>query len=492
MLSREALYNMYVLEDKTRQEISEELNVPVWKLKKILKQHKIKKPDFRYDSRLTDRETLAALYQKHTIQQISQMCSCSEDVVSKWLRQHDLHTTKTKGGVDSRIDDPVWLSAQLASGMSQKDIMQLLGVSKPTLNKYLTKHKLRRQDRYESGPYTKLHNREWLSEQKKNKTDSEIAQDLGLVQSTVTKAAQEQNITERSPSSQSRMEREFYYEVSSHCLVRNTRSVLESGQELDFWFPEHNVAVELNGLYYHSEIHKPKTYHKDKLQEASRLGVRLIQIWEHEWYDQTKREIVLSMVRNALGDVRDKVRASKCDLVCLTHSQYRDFCEANHIQGSVRSPHRYGLMHKNKLVAVMGFGQSRFEKDTTELHRFAVALNTRVYGAASKLFQYAVSQHNWDRVVSYCDLRYGTGNLYKAIGFVYQRTTNPNYFYYRQVHDTRYTTLSRHQAQKHKLPDLLGSSFDPSLTEAKNMNQNRYFRVYDCGNSVWKWTRPRK
>ena len=45
--------------------------------------------------------------------------------------------------------------------------------------------------------------------------------------------------------------------------------------------------------------------------------------------------------------------------------------------------------------------------------------------------------------------------------------------------------ISRMQAQKHKLKDLLGDVFDASLTEQENMTIAGWHRVYDCGNMVF-------
>ena len=56
----------------------------------------------------------------------------------------------------------------------------------------------------------------------------------------------------------------------------------------------------------------------------------------------------------------------------------------------------------------------------------------------------------------------------------------PNYWYVKGG-----KCLSRYQCQKHKLPELLGESFDPKLTEVENMIVNGWLRVFDCGNLVY-------
>ena len=43
---------------------------------------------------------------------------------------------------------------------------------------------------------------------------------------------------------------------------------------------------------------------------------------------------------------------------------------------------------------------------------------------------------------------------------------------------------------KHKLKDKL-TNFDPNLTEFENMENNGYFRIYDCGNKVYTYKKKR-
>ena len=69
-------------------------------------------------------------------------------------------------------------------------------------------------------------------------------------------------------------------------INRNVKSVLkdESGKyyEIDIYIPELKIGIEYNGLYWHSELQKPKEYHFNKSKIADSLGIRLINIYEDE------------------------------------------------------------------------------------------------------------------------------------------------------------------------------------------------------------------
>ena len=73
-------------------------------------------------------------------------------------------------------------------------------------------------------------------------------------------------------------------------IVTSNRSILK-GQELDIFLPELNVAVEFNGVFWHSDANgKDKNYHLCKFEDCKKLGIELIQVWEDDWV--LKSEVV--------------------------------------------------------------------------------------------------------------------------------------------------------------------------------------------------------
>lgn len=251
-------------------------------------------------------------------------------------------------------------------------------------------------------------------------------------------------------------------------LTRQGRHPLE----LDIVIESHHLAIEFNGLYTHSQLHKH--YHLDKTTMASTKGYRLIHIFEDEWRDQ--QSIVQSKIRDALG-MNNTIGARKCQIVTVSAVDEREFLIANHIQGYAPSSVCLGLEHQGILVAVMSMAKPRYNsRYDWELLRYAS--NPNIVGGAGRLLSQFRKQHDGS-VISYCDRRYGTGNLYAKLGFKLTGTSPPSYWY------TDYTNrFSRIRFQKHRLKKLL-PIFDPTLTEEENMTRNGYSRIYDCGNWVF-------
>lgn len=60
------------------------------------------------------------------------------------------------------------------------------------------------------------------------------------------------------------------------------RRDLIAPKELDIYLPDFNIAIEINGCYWHSIDEKPKRYHIDKYNRCIRAGIKIITIWE-DW-----------------------------------------------------------------------------------------------------------------------------------------------------------------------------------------------------------------
>lgn len=260
-------------------------------------------------------------------------------------------------------------------------------------------------------------------------------------------------------------------------IIRNDRTVL-SGKELDIYLPEKKIAFEFDGLYWHNEVSKPNSYHVNKTDACENAGIHLIHIFEDDWL--YKQDIVKSRIKSLLG-LTDKLYARKCELKEVSGKDAAEFLNMNHLQGSVNSRYRYGLYHDGELVSLMTFGKSRFDNNI-EMHRFCNKRDITVVGSASRLFKYFMKTHpEISTVESFADRCWSTGNLYEKIGFEKAGVTKPAYYYV--IDNLRH---NRMEFQKHK---LVKEGFDPDMTEHEIMLSREIYRIYDCGNIKYIYTR---
>lgn len=75
-------------------------------------------------------------------------------------------------------------------------------------------------------------------------------------------------------------------------IIENDRKLIQP-YEIDIYLPDYNLAIEYNGLFWHSiEINKDKWYHQRKVELAYRKNIRLLHIWENEEFENIKKTIL--------------------------------------------------------------------------------------------------------------------------------------------------------------------------------------------------------
>lgn len=328
----------------------------------------------------------------------------------------------------------------------------------------------------------------WLLYQHKElqKPCEQIAKELGISPTPILTFLAKNGI-EVTKYSKSQYENEivtFIKSVYSGKIEENVRSIIPP-YEIDIWLPELNLAIEVNGVYWHSEKWgKDRNYHINKTLHCEAQRIHLIQLYDSEW--RTKEQIIKSKLQHLLNK-STKIYARKCVVKEVASNEAANFLNDNHIQGACPSKIKIGLYHNNELYALATFGKPRFNKTAEwELLRFCNKNKNTVVGGLSKLLTYFVKTYSPTSIISYADRRWASQltNVYQKTGFELIRESPPNYKYFYK--NNIIELLSRNQFQKHLLSSKL-AQYNNLLSEYENMCNNGYDRIWDSGNLVFKW-----
>ena len=332
----------------------------------------------------------------------------------------------------------------------------------------------------------KLSDFSWLDNEYnvKSRTLVDIANELNVYYSTVGEYCRKFNFTIRQRTNYSLIENEIVTYISSlgvSCVQSDWTTL--TTHELDILIPSKNLAIEVNGLYWHS-YHpsankvENKNRHLDKTKLALQNGVDLIHITDYEWNNH--QDIVKSVIRSKLG-LNTTVYARNCTIRLLDKKIEKQFISKYHIHGYIPSKFSVGLFYQDQLQSVMSFVKSRFStKHKYELARFCTVGNVTVVGGGSKMIKFAKSHIDNESIVSYCDYSKSSGNGYTSMGFLLCGQSGPGYFW------TDGTNIvSRYKSQKSQLKKWL-LTYDPLLSESSNMFAANYRRYYDCGNLIFE------
>ena len=253
-------------------------------------------------------------------------------------------------------------------------------------------------------------------------------------------------------------------------VIKNDRNLIYP-LELDFVLPDYNIAIEFNGLYWHSEkMGKGRQYHLNKTKICNNKGYQLLHIFEDEWVH--KRNQVQRKLKHLLRkNDEDRVFARKCCYQEVPSADKKAFFDRHHIQGNGPGSITYGLYFDNQLIACMSFIKKLH--GVYYLNRYATSCH--VVGGFSKLLYYFKINNTWNKLISFADLRWSDGGLYINTNWTKDSILPPDYSYIKNN-----TRVHKFNYRRKYLPKLL-KHFDPNLSETTNCDNNNVLRIWDCG-----------
>ena len=247
-------------------------------------------------------------------------------------------------------------------------------------------------------------------------------------------------------------------------------------KELDIYIPAHKLAIEVNGLYWHSTTITDRR-HIDKFNQCRLLDIKLLQFTDRDIIDRP--ELVKSMILSKLGKLPNKIMARKCRIVDIGSNDAQRLLEQWHYQGRTTNAAKFlSLDYNNKIVAIIGY---TIKDKECRIERFACELMTNVVGGYSKLEKFIIKQNTPERIITFSLGLISDGSVYAKNGYI-----TPDYATTPEWYVTDYKNLyNRQRFMKHKLPSLFGDGFDPDKTERENILLNG-LRLY-FGAGITKW-----
>lgn len=389
-------------------------------------------------------------------------------VARRWLRERGISL------IEPQVEKPIKLSLPAAEiisryildNMAATAIAAEYGVSYQTIYRLLRKNGVKIRTNYNKIP-TKRRVEILNLYRSSDKTQSEIADLTGVDQTTIQKWMAQDGYESKPPGRASAIERWLQQQLGED--FRSDRKTM--GFELDLYSPTHQLAIEMCGMYWHSEQrgYYPKNYHHHKHIACREKGIQLLTIFEDEWL--SSRDLVLSIIKSKLGKFDRRIQARKCKVTSIPVGQAKAFCDIHHIQGGCQSTEAAGLFYQDDLVGTMTLNPHHRGLDIMTLNRLCFLPNTQIVGGASKLLSFI----RRDRpLVSWSDNRWSDGKVYEALGFRLDREYGPDYSY----------TNNRIRRSK--------QSFRKSATGCPKEETERYWaakhgwwRMWDCGKKRW-------
>lgn len=238
-------------------------------------------------------------------------------------------------------------------------------------------------------------------------------------------------------------------------VISADRTIL-SGRELDLLLPHHALAVEFNGLYWHSERFRSSDFHVNKHLDCAAQGLELIQIWEDHW--RQRQPQVLHQLRQRL-QLTPVWSADQCAVVDITAAECQQLTDQWQVHAVLPADSAVALMYAQQPVAVLSF--QRIADHSWQLLTYASA--GTVQSGAQLLFSSWCQQHQPSTVTAHSARCWPQNQLFASLAF--EQVTA-------QVHNRQCWWVRADQ----RVPALCGQPVPAGWRQ-----------LWDAGSDQWLW-----
>lgn len=147
-------------------------------------------------------------------------------------------------------------------------------------------------------------------------------------------------------------------------IEARNKKILENHYELDIVIPSEKLAVECNGLYWHSSAkNKDCSYHLNKTNECEEKGYNLIHIFEDEWL--YRKSAVMNVIKSSLNLNTIHVNHNDCKVSKLGLNRAERFVKKYALTLDYRNKTNYSITYKNRLIGVVTTSDNTITAITT-------------------------------------------------------------------------------------------------------------------------------
>lgn len=134
-------------------------------------------------------------------------------------------------------------------------------------------------------------------------------------------------------------------------IEHSNRKILKNKFEIDIYIPSLKIAIEYNGLYYHSDKFHKSNYHLNKTIQCRDKGIRLIHIFEDEWIH--KKDIVKSNILEIIKETPNIISVDACEVKNVTPEVCKDFLDKNSLDKYSEINLAFGLYYEDELISIV-------------------------------------------------------------------------------------------------------------------------------------------
>ncbi len=265
--------------------------------------------------------------------------------------------------------------------------------------------------------------------------------------------------------------------IYSSEIKLNTRTIIYP-LELDIYLEDIKIAIEYNGVFWHSYsslVDKEKqNKHQEKYIQCQEKGIDLIQINEDDWIHNKKKvkSLLFQKIAPKKSIKKYKIKEIKSNKL-LTNRSSLELLQNNHENINL------GLFNDNKLTTTISFFKT---KNNFKIVSFGNKLFTNLEDSFKYLIDYFIKTYNPESLtyVSNCQYNILTKYLLECC-FHKEELMNPKPKFVK-------TNKTKSYFQEEICKETLEVKYNETLSELQNMLNNDYRIMWDAGYQRFIWT----
>lgn len=434
------LEQFYIVESHTRSETCQHFNICPDTLDALMRLYKLRRtaPKMSMEDlvSLVPYEDLYQYYhiQNHSRPETAQHFNLTEHSILRLLQYYDLRKINKWAGVEdvaAKISREEIVQYYVTENHSRAETERYLGLNHAQFCELAGYYKISKQKIRESFSSIKQRVSKADIEQYYTSGHSldELCQHFNVARDAMYKLFHYYDLDFRHGTS-------WYEDDIVRCLPpdcqiqRNVRGLLENrSHEIDIYLPDYKIGIEFNGNFWHSSTVRAHDYHIRKSKMAKAAGIRLIHIFEWEWNDPHRQQLLESLIHKAVGCSRYRILAEDCSVQLVSEDLAQAFNNSNSLQKHQSAQVAYGLFYQDRLIQLMSFDQNSSKKRSWKIVGSCAQVEVDVEGGLTKLLMHFVREHQPDSITCLCDFNRFTGHSYEQLGLKHIGYTTPDKYW---------------------------------------------------------------
>lgn len=174
-----------------------------------------------------------------------------------------------------------------------------------------------------------------------------------------------------------------------------------------------------------------------------------------------------------------RIYARECIVKEISKDIANTFIDQYHIQGCKNSLVYFGLYYNDVLVGCMSLAKHHRTNNDLVLDRLCFHSGYQIVGGSAKLLNACKSwaKSDYEKIITWSDNRWGSGDVYSRLGFVLDKELGPDYSYVNMKSGAKRRSKQSMKKSKINCPE--------DKTEVEYCLELGYARIWDCGKKRW-------